>query len=176
LQKWAIPPHFPPPLTPQPSLIMVCRVAPMAPFVHNARMPVCRPGRRCWGAAKTFRFRLPSDVTRILGFKIVNSAAGDARAVSAALDAVFSLDAVFLPRHTECACYANSSVASEPGRRSSQTQVSLRASQLAMPIELMRMPPRINRIELNCRAAQVGSFRPAGRADTGSGPCRKLLR
>ena len=40
-------------------------------------------------AAKTFRFRLPSDATRILGFKVVNSAAGDCSAVSATLEALF---------------------------------------------------------------------------------------
>ena len=40
-------------------------------------------------AGATFRFKLASDSTRILGFKIVNSAAGDCSAVSATLEALF---------------------------------------------------------------------------------------
>lgn len=38
---------------------------------------------------KTYRFRLPSNASRILGFKVVNSAAGDCSAVSATLEALF---------------------------------------------------------------------------------------
>ena len=40
-------------------------------------------------AAATFRFKLPSDGKRILGFKVVNSANADASAASATLEAVF---------------------------------------------------------------------------------------
>lgn len=40
-------------------------------------------------AAATFRFKLPSNATRILGFKITNSANADASAASATLEALF---------------------------------------------------------------------------------------
>lgn len=40
-------------------------------------------------AAATFRFKLPSNASRILGFKAVGSASGDASGASATLEALF---------------------------------------------------------------------------------------